>query len=153
MIRFEDVDQYTVDMVYQVINDNPEFISLTGAKIKVLFDQKKKMSNGKIVLGRIQKANDLIRSLTIAPTNDLENGYDYILYLDFAVWESIDDQDKKRIIYHELNHCSVDFDKQNPYGIKDHEINGFYSEIEYNKDDTRWLERLSTVAESIYEKD
>ena len=153
MSRFEDADQFTIDMVYQVINDNMEFNNLVDAKIKVLFDQKKKMSGGRYVLGRIQKANDLIRTLTANPNDDLADGYDYILYLDLAVWDSIDDTDKKRIIFHELNHCDVNFDKPNPYGIKDHEINGFYSELEYNKDDTRWLERLSTVAESLYNMD
>lgn len=146
-MRFEDADHQTVDFVNQVIND--DFINLAGAKIKVLFDQKKRTSGGKYVLGRMQKANDLIRTLT--REDGVEEGYDYILYLDMAVWESIDDTDKKRLIRHELCHCDVDFDRSTPYGLKDHEINDFYSEIEYNRDDPRWGERLSTIAESIYD--
>lgn len=148
-MRFEEADQHTIDFVNQIITDD-SFINLNGAKIKILFDQKKRKSGSKYVLGRMQKANDLIRTLT-REDDTAEEGYDYILYLDMAVWESIDDADKKRLVRHELCHCDVDFDKSNPYAIKDHEITDFYSEIEYNRDDPRWAERLVTIAESIYE--
>lgn len=147
-MRFEEADQHTVDFVNEVINE--DFISLAGAKIKVLFDQKKRKSGGKYVLGRMQKANDLIRTLT-KEDGTAEEGYDYILYLDIAVWESIDDTDKKRLVRHELCHCDVNFDRSVPYGLKDHEVQDFFSEIEYNREDPRWGERLATIAESIYE--
>ncbi len=147
MSRFENVDQETVDFVKEIIGK--DFERLVNAKIKILFDTKKRKSGGNYTLGRMQKANDLIRTLTFDETED--EGYDYILYLDKVVWSNIDEKDKERLVRHELCHCEVDFEKDSPYGLKDHEITDFYSEIEYNKDDPRWAERIAVVAEQIYE--
>jgi hypothetical protein len=149
MSRFENVDQETVDFIREIIGK--DFERLVNAKIKILFDTKKRKSGGNYTLGRMQKANDLIRTLTFDETED--EGYDYILYLDKVVWSSIDEKDKERLVRHELCHCDVDFEKDNPYALKDHEITDFYSEIEYNKDDPRWAERIAVVAEQIYENE
>ena len=57
----------------------------------------------------MQKTNDLLRHLTIEDSND-ESGYDYIMYLDKAVFENVEDADKVRLIRHELQHCEVDME-------------------------------------------
>jgi hypothetical protein len=149
--RFEDVPDHVVKMVNDIRKGS--FPELSGAKIKVLYDTKKRTSGGKLVLGRMQKTNDLLRHLTVDEANT-EDGYDYIMYLCKAAFENIDDIDQVRIIRHELQHCNVDLDSNtNPYRIRDHELNDFYDEVEYNAVDPRWAERCATVAESIYESE
>lgn len=150
-IRFEDVPDNVVEQMNRIKRD--VFPELSGARIKVLYDLKKRMSGGKIVLGRMQKTNDLLRHLTIDDANN-EEGFDYIMYIDKTAFENIEESDRIRLIRHELQHCEVDLDSNsNPYKIRDHEISDFYDEIEYNKDDPRWAERCVAVAESIYESD
>lgn len=144
-MRFEDVTSDIEQNVQTIIND--QFPALEGAVIKILYDTKKRKSAGRFIIARIKKANDEMKILAMN-----ENGVppDYIMFIDKQVFQELNDRDKERIIYHELCHCEVDFNSDNQYKIKDHEIQGFYSEIDYNKDDDRWAERISAIAESIY---
>jgi len=148
MSRYE---QATTD-VYKIMNDliGDHFSYLAGANIEILFDTKKKKKDGRYRLGAIQTTNDLTKFLTMS---DEGTPADYIMYLDKEVFTSIDDADKKRIIFHELCHCSVDLESKNPYKVRDHEIQGFYDELKFNEDDPKWTQRLSTIAESIHEDD
>jgi len=151
MSRFEDASKETVDFVNVVRKE--VFPELASANIKVLYDIKKRTSGGKMVLGRMQKTNDLLRHLTIEDAKD-EEGFDYILYIDKAVYDNVDEEDKVRLVRHELQHCDVDLDSNtNPYKLRGHEISDFYDEIEFNKNDPRWLQRCATVGLSIYEED
>jgi predicted metallopeptidase len=145
--RFEDAPTSVEELVNRVISK--DFDRLSGARIKIIFDTKKRSSGGKYVLGRMKKTNEHERFLTALETNT-EDGYDYFMYLDKNVFEKIDEKDKIRLIRHELQHCELDFNADNPYKIKDHEITDFYDEIEYNRDDPRWGERLASIAESVY---
>jgi len=144
-MRFEDVTSDVEQNVQTIIND--QFPALEGSVIKILYDTKKRKSAGRFIIARIKKANDEMKILAMN-----ENGVppDYIMFIDKQVFQELNDRDKERIIYHELCHCEVDFNSDNQYKIKDHEIQGFYSEIDYNKDDDRWAERISAIAESIY---
>lgn len=148
--RFEEAPEWVYEMVNEVRKD--KFQSLGSAAIKVLYDTKKRKSGGNYVIGRMQKANDLVKRLT---ADDVESpeGVDYIMYLDKAVFENIEDIDRQRIIQHELFHCDVNLDADNPYKLRGHEIETFYDEIEANKDDPRWKERCVTIASSIYDED
>ena len=144
MSRFEDVTENVIELFDNVRREfYPE---LRNAKIKIIFDNKKRKSGGKLVIGRMTKTNDLIRHLS--------DDEDYIMYLDKVAFENVDEKDKIRIIKHELYHCDIDMESStNPYKIRDHEISTFYDEIEDNKDDPRWVERIITVMESVYERD
>lgn len=146
--RFEDVPEWVNEMLVKIRNEN--FTSLASARIKVLYDIKKRMSGGKLVLGRIQSTNDLIRHLTSEEAG-FEDGYHYIMYLDKACFENIEDVDKTRIMRHELRHCFIS--ENGKYQIVPHEIEDFYEEIEYNQDDPRWKERCVAVAENLYEEE
>ena len=42
--------------------------------------------------------------------------------------------------------------ESNPYKLLDHSITDFYEEVELNKDDPRWRERVATVVADIYEQ-
>jgi superfamily I DNA/RNA helicase len=147
--RFEDVPSQYYTMMQDIIGKS--FTHLSNAVIEMVFDTKKRTAGGRYVLGRLQKSNDFTRHLSAK--NDIPEGVDYFLHLDKATFEAVNDADKIRIIRHELQHAEVSYDKTNPYGIRDHEINDFYDELEYNKDDTRWLERVSVIADALYSRD
>lgn len=149
-IRYEDVTDEVEEMLKEIRSRN--FPELRNAKIKVLFDLKKRRSGGRITLGRIMKTNDLLRHLTIDRVDPVE-GFDYIITLDKTCWDAIERIDRERIIRHELRHAYFDIDsEENPYKLVDHSILDFYEEVEANKDDPRWSERVSTVTEAIYEQ-
>ena len=129
------------------------FPELRNAKIIMLFDLKKRTSGGRVVLGRIMKTNDLLRHLTKNEAEAVE-GYDYIVALDKQGWDAIGTEDKIRILRHELRHTYYDIESDNsPYKLVDHSITDFYEEVDLNKDDPRWRERVATVVSDIYEQE
>ena len=148
-MRFEEAP----DELYEIMNEVREekFPELSGCNIKVVFDLKKRMSGGKIVLGSLQKPNELLRFFTIDEVGN-EEGYDYLMRIDKKAWtEIMTSDDKKRIVRHELKHSDVDFDSSNPYKVRGHSIEDFYSEIPLNADDPRWSERVGAATFSSYE--
>jgi len=148
--RYENVDSLVEEAVEKVMEEH--FDHLTGAKIKTIFDTKKRTHGGRFVLGRMQKCNDLIKYLTdddqISP-----QGYDFLLYLDKNIYEAMDEVNRRRLVFHELCHCGVDFDRNDPYYIVPHDVETFYAEIEFNNDNPRWYEGMAAVAESVYAED
>lgn len=151
MDRYEDPLPEVLDLVDHVQRE--WFPYLVNAKIKVLFDTKKRSSKGHFVLGRIQRCSTVLRHLTRDEARSAD-GFDYILYLDKAVFDAVDQSDRIRIIRHELRHCFYDLDsKTNPYQLVGHDIEDFYDEMDLNKDDPRWRERIASVAASIYDND
>jgi len=149
-LRYEEVNDEVMSVLKEVRKEY--FPELKNAKIKVLFDIKKRKSGGMLVLARIMKTNDLLRHLTKDEAEAME-GYDYIIALDKTCWENIIRDDKIRIMRHELRHAYFDIESEdNPYKLQNHSISDFYEEVEYNKDDPRWRERLASVVEDIYEQ-
>lgn len=147
MSRFEDVTQDVKDMIRAVRAEH--FPELRNAEILVLFDKKKRMSGGALVLGRIQKSNDLIKKLT---DEVVDEGYDYIMYLDKKMWEVSAEMDRERVIRHEFRHCFVDLDARGtPYKLLGHTIEDFYEEVELNSDDQRWRMRLGEITYAAYD--
>ncbi len=150
-LRYEEATPMVLKMLKDLkAND---FKELKNAKIKVLFDLKKRKSGGRIVLGRIMKTNDLIRLFTKDETEAIE-GYDYIITLDKKCWDNIPDEDRKRILRHELRHAYFDIESEtDPYKLVSHSVSDFYEEVEANQDDPRWRERVGTLTEDIYEQE
>jgi predicted metallopeptidase len=146
MTRFEDVSEDVLDLMRELRAEY--FPDIRQAKIKVLFDLKKRMSNGKVVLGRIQKTNEIVRKLT---EDDVDEGYDYIIYLDKLCWNNIARQDQIRILRHELRHIFCDIESSSPWKIIPHDIEDFSEEIELNKDDISWASRVSELLLVLYE--
>jgi hypothetical protein len=149
-LRYEEVTEDVTRMLHEI--ETRHFPELRNAKIITLFDLKKRTSGGRVVLGRIMKTNDLLRLLTKDEAVAVE-GYDYIITLDKQAWGAITDEDKVRILRHELRHTYYDIESENnPYRLVDHSITDFYEEVELNRDDPRWRERVATVVEDIYEQ-
>jgi hypothetical protein len=149
-LRYEDVTDMVMEMFRRV--KSQYFPELKNAKIKVLFDLKKRKSGGQVVIGRIVKANDLIRHLT--KNGNAEEGYDFIITLDKKCWDHITDEDRVKILRHEMRHTSYDLESEdNPYKLVDHSILDFYEEVEMNQGDPRWRERVAILTEDIYEQE
>ena len=149
-LRYEEVTEEVEGLLREV--RAKYFPELKNAKIITLFDVKKRISGGRVVLGRIMKTNDLLRHLTKDEAVAIE-GYDYIITLDKEGWNAIGDADRVRVLRHELRHAYYDIDSDsNPYKLLDHSITDFYEEVELNKDDPRWRERVAAIVEDIYEQ-
>jgi len=149
-LRYEEV----TDDVNVILNEvqTRHFPELKNAKIIMLFDLKKRMSGGRVVLGRIMKTNDLLRHLTKDEAIAID-GVDYIITLDKQGWDAIQHEDRIRVLRHELRHTYYDIESEdNPYRLIDHSITDFYEEVDLNKDDPRWRERVATVVSDIYEQ-
>jgi hypothetical protein len=149
-IRYEEVS----DDVRHLLDDvqTKYFGELKNAKIIVLFDLKKRSSGGHVVLGRIMKTNDLLRHLTKDDAVAIE-GVDYIITIDKQAWDVIGTEDRIRVLRHELRHTFFDIESEdNPYKLVDHSITDFYEEVDLNKDDPKWRERVATVVTDIYEQ-
>ena len=147
--RYEDAQVDVRTLVGEIVAEfMPELIN---ARIKVLFDIKKRTSRGKIVISRLQKCSDLLRFLTKDEAGD-GDGYDFLLYLDKVTINAVDRADKVRIIRHQLRHIEVDIENpENPYKMVHPDVQDFFIELELNKHDIRWAERVSEVAASLYE--
>ncbi len=149
-LRYEDVSETVMEMYRKV--KSQFFPELKNAKIRVLFDLKKRKSGGRVVVGRIMKSNDLVRHLT--KNANAEDGYDFIITLDRKCWDHITDEDRVKILRHELRHISFDIESDdNPYKLVNHSILDFYEEVEMNQNDPRWRERVVTLTEDIYEQE
>lgn len=149
-LRYEDVTETVLEMYRKV--KSQYFPELKNAKIRVLFDLKKRKSGGRVVVGRIVKSNELLRHLT--KNASAEEGYDFIITLDRKCWDNITDDDKVKILRHELRHISFDIESEDsPYKLVNHSILDFYEEVEINQGDPRWRERVATLTEDIYEQE
>ena len=118
--------------------------TLRAANIKVLVDAKPKIDKltNRITFASIKCANEVERFLTMDGHN--LSGIDYLIFISELVWELANDNDKKRILSHELSHTFLD-EKGNYKTVK-HDIEDFYSEVRLNEDDPMWGQALSTIA-------
>lgn len=146
MGRFVEGSEEAYEIMQNVRNEH--FPYLDQACIKILFDSKMRRKGNKLVLGRIVKANDLIRKLTENLSTD---GCDYIMFLDFIAFENIGEKDQTRLIRHELRHCYVGGTPEKPkYKLVPHDIEDFVAEIKLNQDDVKWADRVARLVEEIY---
>lgn len=145
-LRYQAVPQQVVDFCEHI--RLKYFINLDGARVMYVFDEKKSIKSGRIVFARIKKTNDEMKFLAM---EDNGTTVDYVMTFDKTIWDGLEERDRERIIFHEFSHCEVDFEKATPYGIRDHEIQGFYDEATFNNDDLRWVERITVIADSLYD--
>ncbi len=139
------------EVEYAVLTEvrNQWFSHLMEARIRILFDLRKKTGGGKIVLARIYKTNDLIKHLTL--TEQEAEGTDYIVFLDKVCWDAIPQPDRIRLMRHELRHVIVT-EKKNPFALVGHDIEDFVSEVQLNQDDVGWRQRVGDLTLTIYQQ-
>jgi hypothetical protein len=143
--RFEHATQDAYDMMEKIREKS--FEELANAKIMILFDTKIRLKGSKVVLGRMMKANDLIRRLT---ENFSPEGCDYVLFIDKIAWLNMKEKEKIRLVRHELRHCKYNPFAKNPWQIEPHDIEDFEVEVELNKDDIGWAKRVAELVFYIY---
>jgi len=145
--RYEDCDESLVKAFLDVVEERfPIYQNLT---FKLIFDLKKRIKGGKMILASIELASPKIKFFS---KDDVAlEGYDYILIVDHKAWELANEADRKRLISHELRHVFID-EKGSPK-IVGHEIEDFYAEIKLNEDDPEWARKLVMVTGSVYEQE
>jgi len=142
-MRYEEVTQDVLDLFGEV--RSKYFEELEDVNFKLVFDTKKRIKESKYVFAQIKKVDDLTGFL-------VEDEINYVIMIDKNIWGAIEKDDRIRIVRHELCHVFIDnHTDKNPFKIKPHDFSDFLIEVERNKEDPRWLERLTAVAESIYE--
>jgi len=146
-MRYEDADTSLTQVFNQVIAER--FNTLQYLNFKLVYDTKKRMKGGQIVLASTEVASPKVKFFTAS--DQVEDGYDCIMFIDRKAWELSSDLDKVRIMSHELRHVYLD-EKGNPK-ILNHEISDFYAEIALNVDDQEWARRLSTLVFDVYEQE
>jgi len=147
MNRYVDCTENLVEVFLGVVEKR--FPAYADLKVKLLFDTKKRIRNGTLVLASIETANDKIKFFS--KDNIAVDGYDYIIIVDLKAWEIANLSDKERLISHELQHVEID-DKGTPK-LGGHDIEDFYSEVEHNKDKPTWKRDLATIATALYDQE
>lgn len=146
MGRYLPGDNSLNEVLTQVINDR--FPMFQGVSFYVVFDTKKRIKKGKIVLASVELTNDKLKFFTaddVAP-----EGYDYILIVDQVAWQSAKDDDRARLISHELRHVYID--EKGRCKIMDHDIEDFLAEIKLNQDKPDWAHKLADLTLMIYDQ-
>lgn len=151
MDKFDEVGQEVYDLMTQL--RDAHFPDIADARIKILYSTKERKRGSRVILGSIQKTNELIKYLTKDESIPFE-GYDYIILLDQCAWENVEDADRKRILRHELRHAWVEYkdDGTIVYHTIDHDIQDFVAEVTLNADDPGWCTRVASITHDIYEQ-
>lgn len=152
-MTYTDVDQETMDLFNKV---KEEFPDVVDAKFKVVFRDKRKGGDARIVFAEICRFSPLVKHITAEIPEYEEDGLHYCVIIDGNIWECFSEQEKWLILYHELCHCSVDFKDTGEvvYGLRDHEVQDFYAVIKKAQEleDPEWCRRCAEIAISKYDE-
>lgn len=146
-MRYIDCNDDLVQVFLDVVEERfPSYINLN---IKLLFDTKKRISAGNVIIASIRTTSDMAKFFS--KDDVATEGYDFVLIVDQKAWELSSPADKKRIISHELQHIFID-EKGKPK-LVGHEIEDFYQEINWNQDDPEWRRNLATQVIALYDQE
>lgn len=147
MIRFTDVDDSVVEVFLGILEER--FPSLAQLKIKLIFDTKRRIKQGEIVLASAELASEKIKFFS---KDDVAiDGYDVVIAFDQKAWELANAQDRKRIVSHELRHIFID--EQDKVKLLPHDLSDFRAEQKINVDDPDWQYKLATLVNDVYEQE
>jgi len=147
MVRFIEANESVVEVYIKAIEQR--FPSLAQLKIKLIFDTKRRITQGKIALATVELANDKIKFFS--KDKIAVGGYDIIVIFDMKAWELSDDKNRMRIMSHELRHILID--EKGKLKLIPHDISDFREEQRLNADDPDWGLKLSTLVNDIYEQE
>ncbi len=147
MSNYEIVDSDTKKLVDDV---SDRYSHLAGCVVETIFLTKKKMTKGKFELAKLSKPNALVKH--IFDMGNI-NEPDYLLMIDYSVFNALEINDKELLISHALEYADVDMDKDDPYKLRGAEVESFYDEIERTKEDPQWQQRHQDIAANIYSKE
>ena len=147
MSRFEDINENVVEVFLDVMEHR--FPSLAQLKIKLIFDTKRRIKQGKMCLAVTELANDKIKYFS---RDDVAvEGYDVVIIFDMKAWELASPEDKKRIMSHELRHIFID--EQGKVKLLPHDVSDFREEQKLNEDDPEWGFKLAILVNDVYEQE
>lgn len=147
MSRFTDIDDSVVETFLDVMEHR--FPSLVQLKIKLIFDTKRRIKEGKICLASIELANEKIKYFS---KDDVAvEGYDVVIIIDMKAWELSSPADRKRLMSHELRHVFID--EQGKVKLLPHDISDFREEQKLNEDDPDWSFKLALLTNDVYEQE
>lgn len=147
MSRFTDVDDNVVEVFLDVMESR--FPSLIQLKIKLIYDTKRRVKLGELVLASTELASEKIKFFS--KDNMAVDGYDVVVILDRKAWELSSDIDKKRIMSHELRHIFID--ENGKVKLTPHDVSDFRVEQKLNTDDPEWSLKLATLVNDVYEQE
>lgn len=98
----------------------------------------------KSVAGRCIKASNELK---------LFSEFDYIVELSGSLWETLEQKQKYLLLYHQILHIEIDYDKEGnvKFLLKDHNIKDFKQII--SKHGIDWIQNISLINSSIYDTD
>jgi hypothetical protein len=147
MIRFTDVDDSVVEVFLAVLEER--FPNLAQLKIKLIFDTKRRVKDGEIVLASAELASEKIKFFS---KDDVAiDGYDVVIIFDQKAWELSNSVDRKRVVSHELRHIFID--EQDKIKLTPHDVSDFRMEQKLNADDPDWKFKLATLVNDVYEQE
>lgn len=147
MHRYEEVSESLVEVFLNVVEE--KFPQYQNLKFKLIFDLRKRVSKGKLVLASIELPSPKLKYFS--KDKIAVEGYDYLMIVDQKAWELAGENTRTRLIRHELRHVFID--EQGMPKIVGHEIEDFYSEVELNKDDPEWGRILADLTRDVYEQE
>ena len=149
-MRFEEAPKEAIELMLNITA--AYFPELHYAHVKLLFDKKKMIRGGRLVLGRIARTNEMLRYLSMFLEED---GYDYLIVIDKVAWECLPKEDMTRIIRHELRHAFMDIEeekREKAYKLVGHDFEDFSVEVGLNADSPLWAEEAARLISDIHEQ-
>jgi hypothetical protein len=147
MSRFTDIDDSVVEVFLNTMEER--FPYLIALKIKLVFDTKRRVKKGEIVLASTELASEKIRFFS--KDEIAVEGYDVVMIFDMKAWELANAADRKRLMSHELRHIFID--EQGKVKLIPHDISDFRTEQRLNTDDPDWQFKLASVTNDVYEQE
>ena len=135
--------------VYSVFLDMIEktFPELTGYSFGLLYREKIKKSKGGVVLAEVCRPGKL---LSYFAKNDAGKPFDFLIVVDEMVWVCASEQDRIRIMRHELRHIHIS--DKGAIMLRGHDFQDFYVEVDLNADDPSWAQKLVEVTMAGYDQ-
>jgi len=133
--------------VHEVFMDmiDKHFSNLSGYSFGLLFRDKIKKSRGNIILASITIPTKL---MSFFARNDNDQPYDFLIIVDEMAWACGTEEDRVRIIRHEMRHCFLN-DKGRAMLI-DHDFADFHEEVKLNLDNPGWASDLAVKVQAAY---
>lgn len=147
MSRFTDVDDSVVEVFLNTIEER--FPGLIQLKMKLIFDTKRRVKQGEIVLASTELASEKIKFFS--RDNMAVDGYDVVIVFDMKTWQLANNEDRKRVMSHELRHIFID--EHGKVKLTPHDVSDFRIEQKLNSDDPDWSFKLATLVNDVYEQE
>lgn len=147
MGRFTDVNDSVVEVFLNTMEER--FPSLAQLKIKLVFDTKRRIKQGEIVLASTELTSEKIKYFS--RDNVAIEGYDVVMTFDMKAWELATAADKKRVMSHELRHIFID--ESGKVKLIPHDVSDFRAEQKLNTDDPDWSFKLAILVNDVYEQE